>query len=210
MATGGVMTPEQLVKIIPTLALAKAQDFMPFLTEAMQAYEINTPAREGAFISQLAHESQGLTRFVENLNYSAAGLRTTFGKYFPNNSIAATYQRQPVKIANRVYANRMGNGNEASGDGWKFRGKGGIQLTGKENHKNCGDALGADFVTNPDLLLTNEYIFKSAAWFWASRNLNALADAKNFVEITKRINGGTNGLEDRQAYYARAKKVLGF
>jgi putative chitinase len=201
---------EQLIKIVPTLSLQKAQEYLLLLLDAMKSFQINTPARTGAFMAQLAHESQGLTRFVENLNYSAAGLRSVFRKYFPDDRTAIEYQRKPERIANRVYANRLGNGNEASGDGWTYRGKGAIQLTGKENHRRCGDALGVDFVTNPDLLATPEFAFKSAAWFWSENGLNALADAEDLRAMTKRINGGLNGLAERQMYYDRAKKFLGF
>jgi putative chitinase len=205
-----MLTAEHLIKIVPTLSLQKAQEHLPFLLDAIQSFQINTPARIGAFMAQFAHQSQGLTRFVENLNYWAAGLRSVFRKYFPDDRTAIEYQRKPERIANRVYTNRLGNGNEASGDGWNYRGKGAIQLTGKENHLKCGDALGVDFVANPDLLATPEYAFKSAAWFWSENGLNALADTEDLRAMTRKINGGLNGLESRLEYYTTARKVLGF
>jgi putative chitinase len=204
-----MLKAEQLWKIVINLSPEKASELLPNLNAAMEWAEINTPARIGAFIAQTAHESMGLTVFVENLNYSAQGLLKVFPKYFTG-SQAADYARQPQKIANRVYANRLGNGNEASGDGWKYRGKGAIQLTGKDNYRRCGQAFGLDLVANPELLLLPENVFKSAAWFWRENNLNAYADVQDFTKLTKRINGGTVGLQDRLAYYQRARKVLGF
>jgi putative chitinase len=204
-----MLTTEQLRAIVTTLSIEKATELLPNLNAAMSWADINTPERIGGFIAQSAHESMGYTVFAENLNYSAQGLLKTFPKYFTA-TLANTYARNPRMIANRVYANRMGNGDEPSGDGWKYRGKGAIQLTGKDNHRRCGEAFGLDLVNNPELLLQPENLFKSAAWFWKANGLNAIADAQDFTKLTKRINGGTTGLQDRLAYYQRARKVLGF
>jgi putative chitinase len=170
--------------------------------------EINTPLRQAAFIAQVAHESQGFSRFVENLNYRADRLLDVFGKYFTD-SEAQEFAHQPEKIANRVYANRLGNSDEASGDGWRYRGRGFIQLTGKDNYREAGKYLHLDLVGQPELVEGLEVGARVAAWYWASRNLNPYADRGQFDTITKRINGGLNGLLDRRAYYKRAKEALG-
>jgi putative chitinase len=134
-------------------------------------------------------------------------LRSVFGKYFPTIEIAGAYARKPEKIANKVYASRMGNGNEASGDGWKFRGRGLIQLTGKENYQKFSQENGIDCVKNPDLLLQPEWALTSACWFWKKRNLNEFADKDDIIMITKRINGGTHGLNDRLQYLDSFKRI---
>lgn len=158
-------------------------------------------AVQGAhFFGQCAHESGGFTVFSENLNYSADGLVKTFGKYF-NSATAASYARQPVKIANHVYANRMGNGPESSGDGWNYRGRGPIQLTGKENYSGMAAALhDPQILSNPDLLL-GKYCFDSAKWFFDHNSLWSLCgdiSDRSITALTKRINGGTNGLQHRR------------
>lgn len=132
----------------------------------------------------------------ENLNYSASGLRKTFGKYFTYNE-SLLYERKPEKIANRVYANRMDNGDEKSGDGWKYRGRGFIQITGKSNYRLLSKDMGVDYINNPDLLLTEADSMISAIWFWNTNNLNRYADNDDVYSVTKRINGGTNGLDHR-------------
>lgn len=157
--------------------------------------DITTPLRMAHFFSQLDHESN-LKPIIENLNYSASGLIRIFRKYFTDLE-AIQFQRQPEKIANRVYANRMGNGNEASGDGWKYRGRGFLQITGKENYQKLSKATGIDFVNNPDLLLQEANSMVAACWFWNTRKLNVLADKDDVRGITKIINGGFNGLPDR-------------
>jgi putative chitinase len=199
-----MITLDQLKLIMPKCP----SEWGMALLKAMPEYLIHTPAREAAFLAQLAHESVELTRVVENLNYSAESLRRVFSKYFPNDAIAAEYARKPERIANKVYANRMGNGDEASGDGWKFRGKGPIQLTGKNNHRQCGLALGVDLIEYPELLLEPEIGSQSACWFWKKNGLNDLADQEDFITITRRINGGTIGLEERKKYWEAAKKIL--
>jgi putative chitinase len=163
----------------------------------LNSYYINTPLRLAHFFSQLDHESN-LKPIAENLNYSASGLGKTFKKYFPTIEIANKFARQPEKIANKVYANRMGNGNEASGDGFRFRGRGFIQITGKSNYTVLSKDTRIDFLTNPDLLLQEANALISALWFWQKNKLNEYADKDDIITITKRINGGLNGIEDRK------------
>jgi len=189
---------------------AKAPDaVVGALDAAMRRFEISTPARMAAFCAQLAHESGQLQRWTENLSYRWERLRQVFPKYFPSDAEARPFDRKPERIANRVYANRMGNGPEASGDGWRYRGRGPIQLTGKDNYRACGQGIGVDLVDDPDLLATPEPGCLAAAWFWARNGLNALADAGDFVTITRRINGGLNGLAERREFWERAKAVFG-
>lgn len=180
-------------------------EIFPHLVEAMRFYQINTALRVSHSISQFMHESGNFKFVKENLNYGVDGLRKTFPKYFPNDLVAKEYERQPEKIANRVYANRMGNGDEKSGDGWKFSGKGYIQLTGRANVILFGKSIGEDLTKNPDLIATPKYASLSACWFFSSNGLNAIADkgATDDVvkEITKKINGGVNGLQDRQVKF---------
>lgn len=186
-----------------TCNAATADKWGDALNATCERFEINTPQRIAGFLSQIGHESGGLKFVVENLNYSAAALRSVFGKYFTDDSMANAYARQPERIANKVYANRMGNGNEASGDGWKYRGRGLIQLTGNDNYTACGNHLKVDFASNPEFVETPDFAALSAGWFWDTRKLNTLADAGDVLGMTKRINGGTNGLDDRQNRYAK-------
>jgi len=176
------------------------------LTSAFERFEINTPERQAAFIGQCAHESANFKTLQENLNYSAKGLNATWPSRFPSEAAAQPFHRQPEKIANKVYSGRMGNTDE--GDGWKYRGRGLIQLTGKDNYRLASDALGVDFIADPDLVLTKEYAALTAAWYWDKRNLNKEADAKDFTGMTKKINGGTIGLADRVAHINSALNVL--
>ena len=176
--------------------------FCNLLDNLLYASGIDTKERVSMFLAQCGHESGGFTRFTENLNYSAKGLRGTFPKYFPDDSTAIAYERKPEKIANKVYANRMGNGPESSGDGFKYRGLGLIQLTGKDNFTAFSKDTGIDLVTDPEKYRTDlSVIVKSAIWFWNKNNLNKYADAKDILGSTKKINGGTIGLEDRTKYY---------
>ena len=211
---------EILKGIYPNSTEANREKFANVLKMAMIRYNIDNVNRSRAFLAQIGAESGQLSAIVENLNYSAKGLRTTFGKYFKTDAEAEKYARKPEAIANVVYANRLGNGDTESGDGWKYRGRGLIQLTGKDNYNKASVEmyalpLGVDFVDEPDLLATPEYAAQSAAWFWESHGLNALADelggtndAEVFKMITKRINGGYNGLDERVVLYERAKTII--
>lgn len=180
------------------------------LVTTLPTFSITSKLRFAAWIAQMGHESQDFKTLKENLNYRSAGLRITFGKYFTNDAVASAYEHQPEKIANRVYANRMGNGDEASGDGWKYRGRGLIQITGKNNYSACSMALYNDdrLLTNPDLLIQMDGAVRSACWFWNRGGLNAYADKSDLRTITIRINGATNGLEDRTDRYEHALSVL--
>jgi len=180
------------------------------LLNTLPEYDIDTSARVAAFMAQCGHESGGFTVMQENLNYSAKGLVGTFKKYFPTEAQAKLYERRPEMIANRVYANRMGNGDEASGEGWYFRGRGIVQITGKNNYTKCSQSLFESnvLVENPDLLLETEYAIHSACWFWSAARLNELADVGDMKTMTKRINGGFIGLEDRINHYNHAIEIL--
>jgi putative chitinase len=176
------------------------------LTAAFHRFDISTPERQAAFIGQCAHESGNFKTLQENLNYSAKGLNATWPSRFASEADAQPFHRNPEKIANKVYSGRMGNTDE--GDGWKYRGRGLIQLTGKDNYRLASDALGVDFVANPDLVLTKENAALTAAWYWNKRGLNKEADAKDFTGMTKKINGGILGLSDRVAHIKSALEVL--
>ena len=179
------------------------------LNEILPEYEISTPQRVAAFIAQTAHESGNYVFLKENLNYKAASLRRVFPKYFPDDSIAAAYANKPEMIANRVYANRMGNGDEASGDGYRYCGRGLIQLTGKINYQSFADSIETPVEEITEYLGTFEGAVQSACWFWESNNLNQWADKGDILTLTKRINGGTIGLEDRIKHYNHALHVFG-
>ena len=181
---------------------------LPYIVEK---YEFNSNGRLAHFLAQCEHES-GKFQFVrENLNYSIKGLRGVFPKYFPNNDIAAEYARKPEKIGSRVYANRMGNGDEESGDGYKYRGRGYIQITGKNNYRKFGDYINIDLVENPDLIAI-EYPLESAGWYFMTRRLNEIADqgiTNDVVRmITKRINGGYNGIDQRIHFFKKFYDLL--
>lgn len=178
------------------------------LQEVFHRYEINTPARQAAFLGQCAHESANFTRLEENLNYSAEALMRTWPRRFPTLESAKPYHRNPEKIANRVYGGRLGNGPEASGEGWLYRGRGIIQLTGKTNYTLASDALREDFIHSPDLVLAPRWAILTAGWYWNKRQLNKEADANDIVAMTQKINGGTVGLQDRIAHIQHAQSVL--
>ena len=198
------ITEQQLLQILPN-AGRQAGVFVPVLNTAMNRYGIVGTARAAAFIAQVGHESGQLMRLVENLNYSAEGLMKTWPSRF--DLVRATAAaRNPEQIANIVYGGRMGN--TAPGDGWKYRGRGLIQVTGKTNYAACGEALGVDLINQPELLERPQYAALSAAWFWSVNGLNTLADAGDLKGVTRRINGGLNGQADRQALYDKALKVL--
>ncbi len=191
------------------LALGIEGKWLEPLKETFEKYNIDTTKRQAAFIGQCMHESAGFKTLNENLNYSAKALMATWPSRFPNEEIANEYARQPEKIANKVYGGRMGNDVESSGEGWKYRGRGIKQLTGKENYERCGAGLGVDLVENPDLLLEPKYAALSAGWFWNKHNLNDLADKGDIETMTKRINGGLLGLDARKAAIQKAESVLG-
>lgn len=173
----------------------------------MKIFGIDTPLRLAHFLGQAAHESMNFRAVTENLNYSAQGLLRIFPKYFTATE-AQQFQRKPELIANRVYAKRMGNGDAASGDGWKYRGRGFFQLTGKNNYADFDKVVEDNILLNPDLVASKHPLL-SAAWFWGRNGLNALADKDNYVAVTKRINGGVHGLQDRIALTNKYKTELG-
>jgi putative chitinase len=179
------------------------------LNDTFAKYDISSPVRQAFFIGQCAHESGNFRILEENLHYSASALMRVWPSRFPNLDVANQYANNPEKIANKVYGGRMGNGDEESGDGWKYHGRGLIQLTGKENYANCGSGMGVDLLSDPGRLLDPEYAALSAGWFWNKKGLNSLADKQDYVTITQRINGGTLGLEDRKAKIAKVISVLG-
>ena len=177
----------------------------------MEKFGVNTPLRLAHFLAQCGHESGGFRLTQENLNYSAKGLMGIFKKYFPTQALADAYARKPEKIANKVYGNRMGNGPETSGEGFKFRGRGYIQLTGKQNYTAFDLAVEDDILGNPDLV-SSKHALSSAAWFWKKNGLNLIADTGSSTEvvtkITKRVNGGTIGLADRIKHFKEYHALL--
>jgi putative chitinase len=220
MGESTVVVPEPVVSapIAPVggLKLDKLRGHIPDAVIAMipdtaAKFQINTPLRLAHFLAQCGHESGGFRATQENLNYSAKGLNGIFKKYFPTEAAAAAYARNPQKIASKVYANRMGNGTEASGEGYKFRGRGYIQLTGKDNYTAFGKSIGEDMVANPDKV-ASQYALLSAAWFFSKNGLHKMADegASDTVvtKITKRVNGGTIGLPDRIKHFKEYYHLL--
>lgn len=203
------ITNDQLKQLLP--GNSNIDEWAEALNSILPEYEINTVERIAAFIAQCAHESGNFTRLEENLNYRWQTLRKVFPKYFPTDAIAQEYASRPDKkeaIANRAYANRMGNGPEESGDGYRYRGRGLIQLTGKNNYTAFANSLDIPVEEAAEYLETFEGAVQSACWFWDTNNLNKWADEGDMVTLTKRINGGTNGLEDRIKHYKHALKVL--
>ena len=204
------LTKEQLKQLLPKNPYV--DHWYDALSKLLPDYEINTSKRIAAFIAQCSHESGGFTALKENLNYKPATLRKLFGKYFPNDALAEEYCAKPNKqeaIASRIYASRMGNGDEASGDGYKYCGRGLIQLTGKSNYIAFADSLQISPEEASEYLATFEGAAQSACWFWETNNLNQWADKGDILTLTKRINGGTIGLEDRIKHYEHALHVLG-
>jgi len=202
-----ILSREQLAQLLP--GNPYLDHLYHALEQALPDYDINTPQRVAAFIAQCAHESGGFRALKENLNYRAVTLRKVFPKYFPDDNIANAYAQKPEMIANRVYGNRMGNGDEASGDGFRYCGRGLIQLTGKNNYQNFADSIETPVEDIPEFLATFEGAVQSACWFWEANNLNQWADKNDILTLTKRINGGTIGLEDRIKHYNHALHVLG-
>ena len=210
------VAPAAPVATVGGLKLDKLKGHVPdsviqMIPDTAAKFQINTPLRLAHFLAQCGHESGGFRATQENLNYSAKGLNGIFRKYFPTEAAAASYARNPQKIANKVYASRMGNGNEASGDGFKFRGRGYIQLTGKDNYTAFGKAINENIIANPDKVAST-YALLSAAWFFSKNGLHRMADegATDAVvtKITKRVNGGTIGLADRIKHFKEYYHLL--
>lgn len=195
------MTAEQLQ------ALGIDQKWLEPLNVTFLKYDINTPKRQAAFIGQCAHESNNFKTLEENLNYSPERLMKVWPSRFPDLQTANKYGYNPQLLANKVYAGRLGNNQE--NDGWAFHGRGLIQLTGRENYERCGKALGVDLTSQPNLLVDPMYACLSAGWFWNKAGLNTLADSGDLDTMTKRINGGLNGIDDRKAKIAKALSILG-
>lgn len=204
-----MLSKYDFTRLFPNASIKNLNLFYEPLTEAMKKYQINTPARIAMFVANIAHESGSLSRVVENMNYSAKRLREVFPGYFVSEVDADLSAHNPEKIANRVYANRMGNGDAFSGDGWRFRGRGLIGVTGRENYAKVGKALGIDLISHPELLEQPKYSALSACWFWYNFGLNQIADTGDFVRSVKRINGGLIGLADRQERYDKARQIIG-
>ena len=204
------LTKSQLAQLLPNNPYI--DHWFDALSKLLPDYSINTPQRIAAFMAQCAHESGGFTALKENLNYKPATLRKIFAKYFPDDAAANDYCSRPNKqeaIANKVYANRMGNGDEASGDGYRYCGRGLLQLTGKDNYSWFAASLGITPEEAADYLQTFEGAAQSACWFWETNNLNQFADQGDILTLTKRINGGTIGLDDRIKHYEHALHVMG-
>jgi putative chitinase len=189
------------------------EEWVDALNETFERFQIDTPMRQASFIGQCSHESANFKVLEENLNYRAATLLKLFPRtpkrtwgFTPEE--AAAYERQPKKIANRIYGNRMNNRDEASGDGFRFRGRGILQLTGAANYHHAGKALGVDFIMEPDLVATPKYAAMTAGWFWNTHKINQFADVQDWVTMTKRINGGTIGLDDRIKHIMQALQIL--
>lgn len=203
------VTLELLQKICPKTKQSVLVPYVDSFNEVGKHYDLfENPKRIAAFLAQTAHESGGFTAVKENLNYGAKGLVNTFKKYFPNEEIAKQYERQPEKIANRVYANRMKNGDEASGDGFRFRGRGLIQLTGRDNYTRFAKASDMTLDEAVEYLETPAGAVASAGWFWDVNKLNIYCDKDDFVGLTRRINGGTIGLADRKHHYEIALEAF--
>ena len=204
-----MLTETQLRQMLPLLPLPKLQQYLPHLNDALRAFEINTALRTAAFVAQTSHESAQFTRMLESLNYTkTAGLMATWPRRFPTEASALPFVRNEQKLANFVYANRMGNGDSASGDGFRYRGRGVIQLTGRDAYRRAGEVLGLDLVGQPELVQTPEVAFQVAGLYWKSNGLNELADVPDLKSITQRINGGQTGQAERVKNFELARRVL--
>ena len=197
-----------LQSLCPRTKITVLGQFAPALNDVMDYYEIQCPLRIAGFLSQIIHESGGFSFVKENLNYGTEGLLSTFKKYFTVRELAEQYARKPEMIANYVYANRMGNGDIDSGDGYRFRGRGLIQITGRDNYTALAEALNMSVEDCVDYIETPEGACASAGWFWDNNQLNNYCDSGDFVTLTKRINGGTNGIDDRRQHYEKALRLL--
>lgn len=200
------VTLSQLQRIAPQTPDHRLQAFVEPLNDAFVGYQIDTPERIACFLAQAVHESAGFSRLQENLNYSAERLMAVWPKRFPSRQIAVAYANSPEQIANFVYGGRMGN--DQYGDGWRYRGRGIFQLTGRDNYTRASKALGQDFVATPDLLVDPEWATETAGWFWQTNHCNELADSKNIAAISKAVNGGTLGLKERTHLTSLALEVL--
>ena len=187
-------------------ATGSTKEWAAVIIPAMHLHDISKPLRQVHFLAQFGHETGGFKRLVENLNYSAEGLLATWPSRF-NKSTAAQMARKPELIANHVYGGRLGN--TQPGDGWKYRGRGGFQLTGRENYRKAGQAIGLPLEAEPERVESMEVAALTATWYWVDRGLNSLADADDLIAITRRINGGLHGIDDRRTRLHRAKKALG-
>ena len=197
------MTPEQLQQ------LGIDEKWLDPLNQTFAKYDINTALRQAAFIGQCQHESANFTKLEEGLNYSATRLMAVWPSRFPSLDVANQYANNPEKLANKVYGGRADLGNTEDGDGFKFHGRGIFQLTGRSNVTTCGNALGQPFAEHPELLLEPQWACMSAGWFWNKKNLNSLADNEDWETMTKRINGGLVGLDDRINRIHKAMDILG-
>lgn len=202
------LTPAQFTMLFPKASAA----LLDPLNRAMTRFDITSPVRTCAFLAQIGHESAGLTVFVENLNYDAVGLARTWSAFRnPNgtpNERAFLLSRKPQQIASFIYAGKNGNGNEASNDGWTYRGRGAIQITGRSNYRAAAAACGLPLIDQPDLAAQPDGATLTAAWYWGTHGCNELADGGRFTQITQVINGGQNGADDRRARWTKAKEVL--
>lgn len=201
------LTAEQMVRSLG-IQYPVALAWLPSVQAALDRFVIADMHEVAMFIAQTGHESDSFTRLVENLNYSVTALLANFHTHFSGPADAGKYARRPEKIANRVYSNRMGNGDEASGDGWKFRGRGLIQITGRKNYRACGEALGMDLESDPDKLLIPRYAALSAGWFWSANGCAGPARRSDVPVVTRIINGGLNGLGDRMKRFTDALEAL--
>lgn len=205
--SGMLVTKAQLRQLTPIKDEKILDDIVIGLNDTLNKYSINTPLRICHFLAQILHESGGLTVLKENLNYSASGLLRVFPKYFTP-ELAAQYEHKSEKIANRVYKNRMKNGDEASGDGYKYRGRSALMITGRENYTLLSKATGIDFVNNPDLLLDPKYLSLPGGWYWDVNNINKLADKDDMKAVRKAVNGGQIGAEDCVNRYNLCKTII--
>lgn len=203
------LTVETLRHIMPGARRTRVYAFVQPLNDAMMSWSISLPERATMFLAQIAHESQELNSLQESLYYSTPErLMAVWPSRFRTLSEAQPYARNPEKLANKVYANRMGNGDEASGDGWKYHGRGLIMLTGRRNYERCALGIAQPIDLYPDLLTDPVHAADSAGWFWNMNGINALADEGDFLAVTMKINGGTTGLQDREKYWERAREVI--
>jgi len=203
-----MITLELLQQLFPRTKVDVLEQYVDPLINVCEKYEINTPERVAMFLAQVGHESAGLSVVQENLNYRADRLAVVFPKYFRDVDPNA-YARNPEKIANRVYANRMGNGPESSGDGWRYRGRGAIQLTGHNNYAAFANDVGMGLDEVVEYLSTPDGAIESAAWFWNKNNLNEWSDNQDVLTVTKKINGGTHGLQERDHLFQQGMSLLG-